>query len=92
MVDDFVFDFLVVGKAFEREGWISSNSEEAKSRLCKGEDLFDFCILSCLLIYLPCMHLFPCTHTDTIDLSVKYIFFYLFLHFFCVPDDFFSIF
>lgn len=46
MVDDFVFYFLVVGKAYEGERWIGSNSEEAKSWLCKGECLFHS--VSCL--------------------------------------------
>jgi len=50
MVDDFVLYFLVVGKAYKGEGWIGSNSEEAKSWFCKGECLFHFRLLYCMVL------------------------------------------
>jgi len=41
-MSDYVFCLLVVDKAYEGERSIGSNGEEAKSRLCQGEYLFDF--------------------------------------------------
>lgn len=48
MVGDFFF-FFFVDKAYEGEGSIGSNSEEAKSRLRQGDYLFHFCIMTCFL-------------------------------------------
>lgn len=53
---DYVFCLLVLDKAYEGKRPVGSNGEEAESRLCQGEYLFDFVVLT---LFIFCMYIRP---------------------------------